>query len=519
VSVLANQRALTEEDLAGVVERASTPPERLSDRFEPREPDGEAERRREDWCRLVAAGDEERFARRLRWDGLSEDDLERVLGAVRLRAGLPEWARDLAELLDHPAESDRFIVPGAPLAFEHVVAPLVGAASQRLEGSAGAGLDRLSADARGELERWLARRLTLVMAEPLYLEFATLRSRRLSALDLLLGEAGTDVYDELVADMRAGGLADLLREHAVLARLVATLCTDWCRAAGEFVGRLDRDWDALTETFGPAGHVESLTTLLSDAHHGGRAVVGVGLDSGAGVIYKPRSIENERAWFDLLGWLNERGLEPPLRRLRTLERDGYGWVESVEREPCRTRDDAARFYERAGALVALTYALGSTDCHHENLIAARDQPVIVDLETIMSHVRHPDSGAAPSDVAEPFFADSVIRSLLVPRWLQAEAGGAVDVSALGAVADQRSRIRAPVWSSVNTDAMELKEEFRVGAPGQNAPELDGELLSPNDYAGELCDGFARAYELLVAHREELLADGGPVAAMRHLEVR
>jgi type 2 lantibiotic biosynthesis protein LanM len=521
VSVLATQRAFTAEELAGIVERASTPLERLSDRFEPREPDGSAERRRDEWCRLVADGDEGRFARRLRWGGLAEDDLERALGPVRMRDGrsLPDWARDLAELVEHRAGSDRFVRPGLPLAFENVVVPLVGAAAQRLEASVGAGLDRLSAGARGDLERWLARRLTLVMAEPLFVEFATLRSRRLSQLDLLFGDIGTDVYDEFVADMRAGGLAKLLEEHAALARLVATLCTDWCDAAGEFVQRLDSDWDSLTQAFGPAGHVASLETLLSDAHHGGRTVVGVELDSGAGVIYKPRSIENERLWFDLLGWLNDHGLTPPLRRLRTVERDGYGWVERVEREPCRTRAGAARFYERAGALVALTYALGSTDCHYENLIAAGDQPVIVDLETVMSHVRHPDSGAAPSDVIEPFFADSVIRSLLVPRWLQAEAGGAVDVSALGAVESQRSRIRAPVWAGVNTDAMELKEEFRIGEAGANAPELDGELLSPNDYARELRDGFGRAYELLVAHRDELLADGGPVAALADAEVR
>jgi DNA-binding CsgD family transcriptional regulator len=145
------------------------------------------------------------------------------------------------------------------------------------------------------------------------------------------------------------------------------------------------------------------------------------------------------------------------------------------------------------------------------LHAAGDEPVIVDLETIMSHVRHPESGAAPRDVAEPFFFESIVRSVLVPRWIEAEGEGAVDVSALGAVVAQRSRVRAPVWAHVNTDAMELREEFRVGAPGANTPELDGAALSPNDFAAELRDGFTHAYELLAAHRDALLGDGGPVA--------
>src|ERR1044072_5141615 len=67
--------------------------------------------------------------------------------------------------------------------------------------------------------------------------------------------------------------------------------------------------------------------------------------------------------------------------------------------------------------------------------------------------------------------------------------------------------------------MDPRGESRVGVPGPNAPALDGARLSPTAYAAELLRGFTAAYELLVAHRDELLADGGPVAALARAQVR
>lgn len=520
-------------DAVALAERASSPEERLSDAYRSRDTAApEVARRLEEWREIVARGDAERFARRLQWSGLDERSAARAVGPVRLNPAspLPEWVVDFTGLLE-AAGSKRarnhdcgFIRPDAPLAFERVIAPLVAAAGEVLERSVG--LTRLSDRARDDLSRWLLRRLSLVMAEALFIEFAAFRWTRLSTLDLLVlrgrNAVGTAVYEEFVDHMLADGLPDLIRRHPVLGRLVTTLCRNWCEAAGELVERIERDWDLLGTMLGaeaPPQLVASLDPLLSDAHHGGRCVVRVHVDSGARVIYKPRSVENETKWFELVNWLNDHGLEPPLRRLRVAERDGYGWVECVEPSPCADRAAAQRFYERAGALLAVTYALGTTDCHHENLIAAGEQPVIVDLETLVSHVHDPDSGAASRDVAEPFFFDSIIRSALAPRWLEAPGVGAVDVSALGAVGSQPSRVPAPVWADVNTDAMELRREHRVGVPGPNAPQLDGAYLSPEDFEPELARGFVRAYDILAARAEELLAEGGPVQALAEARVR
>jgi hypothetical protein len=81
---------LTEQDLAEIVERASTVDERLSGDFSTAEGDEAlVDERLEAWCRALGKGDWERFERRLAWDGLDLETIRPALGPVRLREGVP----------------------------------------------------------------------------------------------------------------------------------------------------------------------------------------------------------------------------------------------------------------------------------------------------------------------------------------------------------------------------------------------------------------------------------------------
>src|SRR5262245_18032472 len=83
-------------DLVDIVERASTPLERLGPGFVAAgraEVDAIVEARLERWRLLVADGNDAVFARRLALDGLDENTARRALGPVRLAPGqpLPAW--------------------------------------------------------------------------------------------------------------------------------------------------------------------------------------------------------------------------------------------------------------------------------------------------------------------------------------------------------------------------------------------------------------------------------------------
>jgi type 2 lantibiotic biosynthesis protein LanM len=513
--------ALTRDELVSICERGSWLFERSGDAFvsiDAPGADAVRARRLADWKTIIAAGDETRFARRLSWQGLDDAALRKALGPVQLRdaSTLPDWAGLLGELSAEarPIPEARFFDPTWPVPFEHVMAPLVASASRRMAAVSGASLNVFDDAAIAALERALLRRLSLWMTETLHVSFGLFRRNRISALDLLFmrgaGDRSTDVYQEFVGSLLDGGLRALFLEYPAMARLVATGVQAWIAATAELVQRTAADF--------PGDRVLAVEALLSDSHNRGRSVsILTFAVENRRLVYKPRSVTPEAAWFRLIEWMNGHGAPETLRRLEVLERDGYGWVEVIAAAPLRDSEAAERFYRRCGLLLAVTYALGSSDMHFENLIAVGDQPVLIDMETILCHSPlETVYGVAADDLLRTVFFESPIRTGLLPRWQTGE-GLPVDVSALGAVHAQKSRVPIPQWKDVNTDLMELAYETIEGFSGPNAPKLDGVALSPNEHLDAIVGGFTEGYRFLVREREQLLA--GPLAGLASLQVR
>ena len=127
----------------------------------------------DDWRNLIAAGDDERFARRLGWDGLTPDTAASLIrGSSASDADAP-WADALREAYGVTAESvqaafdsadpGRVLDPNDPLPFEELFVPLVEYARRRL--AAAAPVANLSAEVQRTLERTLLARLVLVVSD------------------------------------------------------------------------------------------------------------------------------------------------------------------------------------------------------------------------------------------------------------------------------------------------------------------------------------------------------------------
>src|SRR5207302_11462740 len=95
----------------------------------------------------------------------------------------------------------------------------------------------------------------------------------------------------------------------------------------------------------------------------------------------------------------------------------------------------------------------------------------------------------------------------------------VDISGLGTVAGQLSPYAVATWEGTGTDEMRLTRARVEMSPGRNRPTLGGDDVDLLHYQDELLAGFTRVYRLLLAHREELLAPDGPLAAFAGDEVR
>ena len=174
------------------------------------------------------------------------------------------------------------------------------------------------------------------------------------------------------------------------------------------------------------GQVVSVMPALSDLHNQGRSAIALTFASGLRLIYKPKDLGLDEAWCKLLAWLNQHGLPLPFKLVRALNRSPYGWVEFVDYQPCQDPDAARRYYQRAGMLLCLVYAWAGTDCHHENVMACGEHPVLLDLETLVCPQMRPD-GVFAEDTAEQaliddLFLNSVLTTGMSPRWVFSSNG-------------------------------------------------------------------------------------------------
>jgi len=400
------ENLLSSQDLIEIVERASTFEERLGDEFIPTSDgleDSVVNSRLEAWRQAAAKGDRDRFLKRLAFDGLDKETARRALCLVRLKDGtpLPDWTGILKDALKaadiqtalvvgFEAGAERFLDSTEPLPFEDILAPFVLVARRKLDALAGEAYGLLSYRAHATLERSLLKSLTFCAAQTLQLEFSILREQALPPaarlFEQLLESDGRSVY-RMFAGL-GGGLVAFFKEYAVLARLLARTTSLWIEANAEFLCRLASDRGEIQRAFGgegELGQVSQVQPALSDKHRGGRNVVGLVFASGLKLVYKPKNLNAEEAFFNLLAWLNEHGAPLPFNILKLISRSTHGWLEYVEHLPCKTLEEARRYYKRAGMLLCLVYVLEGTDYHHENIIACGENPVLVDMESLMQH--------------------------------------------------------------------------------------------------------------------------------------
>ncbi|MFY9824463.1 MAG: type 2 lanthipeptide synthetase LanM family protein, partial [Thermoanaerobaculia bacterium] len=256
------------------------------------------------------------------------------------------------------------------------------------------------------------------------------------------------------------------------------------------------------------GPLTALGGGAGDRHRRGRAVRILSFASGARLVYKPRSLAVEAHFQELLAWVNAQGSDFAslgFRTLAVLDREDHGWMEFAAAEPCQTPAEVARFHERLGGLLAVLYSLAATDCHYENLIAAGEHPVVVDLESLFHPQIQRGKQARPhEDLRSQFALHSVLRVGLLPFQVgQRDGFEGVDISGVAAVAGQPTPEKVIQWTGTGTDEMRVVRDRAIMDGGQNRPVLDGQPVQVALYRDEMARGFATVYRLLASRRDEL----------------
>ncbi len=153
--------------------------------------------------------------------------------------------------------------------------------------------------------------------------------------------------------------------------------------------------------------------IAAGDRHNGRQVEIVYDDSGV-YVYKPRSAEAELAFEAFLSKLKQKGF-PFIPEIERIIDSGDGWykAEFIENKKAESEEDIREYFNRCGALIFILYIFGTTDIHSENLIASKNSPVLVDIETLLS--AKADSGKTS---VLSSLADSVLKSHLLPNWIK-----------------------------------------------------------------------------------------------------
>ncbi|MEO8550098.1 MAG: type 2 lanthipeptide synthetase LanM family protein [Kofleriaceae bacterium] len=297
--------------------------------------------------------------------------------------------------------------------------------------------------------------------------------------------------------------ASIAREYPVLMRCLYTRATNWLDATLELLERLAGDWDEISARLAEAaspGQLASIQLGAGDRHRRGRTVAILEFESGWKLVYKPRSMAVDRHFAELLRWVNEAGFETPFRLPALIDRVDYGWSQFAAHTSCSTRDEVERFYQRLGGYLAVFYVVRGTDMHHENLLAAGEHPVPVDLETLF----HPDALGERDDPAIEAYRHSVMPVLLLPEGTDERE---IDVSSFGAKSGQRFPPgRTFSWDKPGTDEMRVRHDV-TGAimATRNRPRIADQEVVAEDYLEPFLVGFRGVYRLIAERRAEATA--------------
>jgi type 2 lantibiotic biosynthesis protein LanM len=492
-----------------LIVRAATIDELMSDEFEPlpgQKDDADmAALRLAAWCRSCASGDWSLFGRRLARDGLSIAQVLARFATVRRTASAPPppWIDDAIWIEAALRGETKSPSPvggldqAEPCPFEPLFMPVVEKAEALLWADIDArAFNVLNESARACLRHSLLKELSSLCVPAIYERFAKARKGRAAPADAvrLQRDGATSQYDQFVAAMKASGFRRLFEDKPVLLRLVASVTRQWIDTSRELVLRLDADLATIRRDFLHADGAKSIAKIegdLSDLHNSGHSVHIVSFDDGLRVVYKPKDLRLDVAWHNLVERLNRADPPIELKAVRAIARDGYGWTEFIDHTGCADQEGCTRFFRRAGAWLALFHCFAATDMHQENLIAAGDHPVPIDLEMILQATveegKTQDPEARAFEAAMETVGNSVMMVGFLPVYLRSPKNKIFSIG--GMHADSTTKKVKLTWNNINSDGM-WPSHSKVGSNTiPNLPHVDDRYAKLDDHIAEFVGGF------------------------------
>ncbi|MEX2804385.1 type 2 lanthipeptide synthetase LanM [Streptococcus sp. H31] len=318
--------------------------------------------------------------------------------------------------------------------------------------------------------------ITDTVEEYMAVNIALLSDALLQA-EIRIFDQGTDAYMSFLAGSYDEFKA-LINKYPYWYRLVEIFLRDTKDFLKDFFEQLTKDRSAVMEQFfGQASQINNIALSMGDRHRG-RFVIEVETDLG-NFFYKPRKAEVDKAFKQCLDKLSESSAVLNMESPDFVSNNDYSWFKKITYSPLSNKDNPHHYYQRLGQLLALIYILNGNDIHYENLISQGEQPIIVDIETLLTNrliFKKASTSLLLQKDESSYIFDSVKNSLILPNLIR--------------VKDQHFDL-SPLHISDQTDVVEID---KAGNHSVRREDLKTILA-------DVCQGFTAVYQEICQHKE------------------
>jgi type 2 lantibiotic biosynthesis protein LanM len=320
---------------------------------------------------------------------------------------------------------------------------------------------------------------------------------------LSLGEDDSEKEFAKYIQLRFGSAYDtelFFLEYPTLSRLLAERLSYAIENFKHFLHSAIESSDRLIKTFQLCEPfvITKWNSQTGDSHNKGKTTTLLEINK-IPLAFKYHSNDVLTAFNQFLSYLEEKAPQYNFYKVACISGIDYCFEEFIENESCISTAEIQQYYHNYGLLIAITYLLGSSDLHMENLIAKGTQPVLIDVETLL---RAEERRIYTHEYTKNDFfeRDSVITSGLLPMskyWKRQ-----IDVSALNGVKQKLPfTVRKLVNENTSDILYQLEEAYLPSA--QNVPLLNELPIPYKDYEEYIIGGYREMLSLLQKNKNEV----------------
>lgn len=242
----------------------------------------------------------------------------------------------------------------------------------------------------------------------------------------------------------------------------------------------------LTMIFGikPPLSINRLQMQKGDSHNRGKSTTILEINH-IPLVFKFRNNDILKNYNSLLSFIEKNKPGFCLYKSQHFEGKNFCIEEFIDNESCSDHQSIIEYYKNYGSLAALTYWLGSTDLHKENLIAKTKYPVLIDVETLLSAEERRTYSDDFTKIKYFEFNSAVSTGMLpMEKYWKKQ----IDFSALSGIKEKLPfKVRRLLNENNSKIAFELCEAYTQ--PADNTPKLNGNRITYKDYSHYIENSF------------------------------